>query len=295
MLAFDNSILSSYHCPRRGYYADVLAIQPNVPAPELLHGIHVHAMLEHAFLARRTGTSFDEILESTEALHFDRWPPELVEFWKYDPAWTWMAILKYLTDILPTTRPENILFVEEQAQFVLSIPNGPEESLSALYVANLDLGILDGSFLVVDWKTSSRRPTPRFRDFYAFHPAYIGYVYLCKQSLGLTYPCHQYAIHGLHIEARKTKEAHIETSSPAYYVSDKDLAEWPIYTAQKIADILAIRSGQRKATCNHSCCFEYNRKCPYFELCEKGISASTLGNFKHARWNPIARQVEEID
>lgn len=271
----DNQTISMYNCPRRGSYWDILGLQSKAPKPELDAGIWMHAVNEVAFKMRQSGENKGKCIQ--DALAQNQWPASLAGHPKILEQDRVMAVSNYLVDGL-NVQPNQILAVEEQISFLL-MPG-------VLYICNIDLLLKETTVVVHDWKSSGYSGS-RSKDFYSFHPAMVGYVIAAKQ-MWPNLPIDQYCIDMI-VCQRLVKGAKIEWTPYRYLVTERDENQWWEETRQRVQDILDIRANKRVAVRNKSCCFEFNRRCPYFDICEQGANNVHHEQWEIKKWDPKNR------
>jgi len=252
-------------------------------ARELLRGLHVHKCCELAYLARREGEEPRVIMQAISQYASQAWPEGLDDGQGITKQSTCMGIQLYLAKNLIRYRPEQLLIVEDQISFTVN---------KSLYICNVDLGVLEGSFDVKDIKTSKASASDRYRDFWQFHPQLIGYA-IAAQQVVKDHPVVSYTIDAIHMQVLK-KGNKIECQEYTFLMNPRLEKLWWNETEQRIRDIKEIREGKRLPCMNKSCCFEYGKKCAYFSLCQEGVNAKTLGRFEEKRWDPVEREMMEI-
>ena len=284
MKAFDNHLLMMYNCPRRGYYADVLKLNPTGDAPALIRGIFFHDVCEQALQAYRKGADKDDVLKAAKEYANLTWPEKAFVEGKIDKNSTILALMLFLTTFLNKYTPKDIYIVEEQISFMIA---------DWVYVCNIDIAVrqTSGAYSALDIKTSTQAPGARYRDFWALQPGITGYAIGLAQH-DQSIPIEQYSIAATHIRLLKSGP-NIECKDYTFMLTQEKQSIWWTETVQRIKDIEAIRNGSRIPVMDTSCCFEYNTRCPYFTLCEQGVNSQTLTGFTKATWNPITRQMEE--
>jgi len=283
---FDNHLIMMYNCPRRGYYADVLKLNPTSDIPALIRGIFFHDVCEQALRAYRKGADKDSILKVVKEYADTTWPEKAFREGKIDKNSTIKGLNLFLGLFLNKYAPEDIYIVEEQISFVIS---------NWVYVCNIDIAIKQptGAYAALDIKTSTQSPGQRYRDYWALQPGILGYAIGLAQH-NQSIPIEQYSIEATHIKLLKDGPS-VECKTYTFILSQEKQSAWWTETTQRIKDIEATRESKRIPFMNTSACFEYNTKCPYFILCEQGINRQTLAGFAKAEWNPITRQMEGVE
>lgn len=282
---FDNHLLSTYNCPRKGYYTDVLGLQPEGEQPELLRGIFVHDVAEQAFRAYRRGVPVPKIMEVVMQYMEMTWPlKEDTE--KITKESTFMAVTYYLLKMFNKFRPTDFYIIEEQISFMVG---------EWVYICNIDTAIRQatGAFSARDLKTTRMPVGDRYRDFWALQSGIMGYA-IGLQQHAPNIPIEMYVIDALHIRLLKNGPE-IEHKEYPFLLTQERQNIWWAETEQRMKDVVEIREGRRMPCMNTSCCFEFNRKCSYFRLCEKGLNEETLKGFYKARWNPVLREMAVVE
>lgn len=282
---FDNHLLSTYNCPRKGYYNDILGYQPLGAKPELQRGIFVHDVCEQAYRAYRNGVDVPSIMRAVNEYMEATWPLE-EDTPKITKHSTLMALNYYLLKMFNQFRPDDFYIIEEQISFMVG---------DWVYICNIDTAIKEptGAYSARDLKTTSLPPGDRYRDYWSLQPGLMGYAIGLAQHAP-EIPIETYVVDALHIRLLKAGPE-IEHKPYHFLLTQQKQDIWWAETQQRIQDIINIREGNRMPCMNISCCFEYNRKCSYYAFCDKGINPETTCNFSRARWNPIKREMEEIN
>lgn len=292
--AIDNTMRTSFtSCPRKFYYAHILALQPKTPS------IHLHAGAAFAKSLEVTRREFYELrkpadeaeLLGAQALR-DAYGTFDVENGYEEHAKSLTNMLRAFQDyfmeyplnsdtIVPVITPEGKAAVEFSFSIPLDTePLHPTSGDPLLYCGKFDmLGLRDGVIFVVDEKTTGSLGET-WRKQWDLNPQFTGYCYAAK-TFG--YPVAGAIIRGVGL--LKTRISHEQA---IVYRPDHLIEKWRAQLSRDVSRMVAAWDTGLWDFAFNNACTDYGG-CSYKSLCQSPDPERWMTiNFVERRWDPLA-------
>ena len=287
-LFIDNSTLQHFcQCPRSFFYYKIRKRESGGPKAALNFGANVHVTLGMHYDERPD----DEITAVTQKLFLEADIP-LDDYRNVGLAMNLLGKYRehYATEAVDVLEEDGMRIIERP----FAIPLGTVDGVPIVWTGRIDLvGTVNGHFVIVDHKTSSRFGSTFF-DAFRNDQAQLGYTWAVREHLRRR-GVDPNALKGFMINAlivRKPSRTGVpfDFHREIFPVTEDRIEEWKANTMEMLAMLIGcIRRGTFPMT-TKSCIGMYG-PCQYLSTCQlakdRRDAMLNTGFYQDVTWNPL--------
>ena len=280
---WDYTSISTFQtCPKKFYYRMIKDLTPLTTAPALLFGKALHMALETYY--NNTENRLEKAIEAFKANYVDS---------ESDAKRTTANAEKLLRGYAEVYANEPFKVLSTEVGFSVPVEYGSGKSF--LLCGRLD-ALVDwqGALYVLEHKSTTMLASNYFFQF-EMNMQVDGYIYAATQITGRR--CLGAIINAMEVwknvqkPTAKTKQLSDHYARDPQSRSEHQLKEYCEDLGLVVEDIIKAEKLNRFPR-NKQSCFNYNYKCPYWDICKYGEDERLIEkNFRKERWEPY-KQVE---